>query len=190
MDVDMDEALEMAASQLELAPERLEKLKAFVAQRQQVQLREKGESHEAVALAMQTVPNRPLQMFRLSELLTKASGEEWFAELVTAAVRVKNLLSKAEEEPGAVDASKLSADAEKELYGELGKLTAAAKSAIAGCDWEKLAATMAELAPVIAQFFNDVLVMDKDPQIRANRLALLGECQNFFMHIGDFSILK
>lgn len=190
LDVDMDEALEMAASQLELEPERLEKLKAFVAQRQQVQLREKGESHEAVALAMQTVPNRPLQMFRLSEVLTKASGEEWFAELVAAAVRVKNLLSKAEEEPGAVDASKLSADAEKELYGELGKLTAAAKSAIAGCDWEKLAATMAELAPVIAQFFNDVLVMDKDPQIRANRLALLGECQNFFMHIGDFSILK
>ena len=190
LDIDMDEALKLAADQLDLPPERLEKLRAFMAQRQQVQLREKGESHEAVMLAMQAAPARPLQMFRLSEVLTKAGGEEWFAELINAAVRVKNLLSKSEEAPGAVDRSKLSAEAEKKLYDELGKLTAEAHSAVSSCDWERLAATMAELAPVIAQFFKDVLVMDEDPQIRANRLALLGECQDFFMQIGDFSILK
>ena len=62
--------------------------------------------------------------------------------------------------------------------------------AVEKCDWETLAAIMAELAPVIAQFFNDVLVMDKDPEIRANRIALLSACQKFFMQIGDFSILK
>ncbi|MCR5335835.1 MAG: glycine--tRNA ligase subunit beta, partial [Synergistes sp.] len=190
LDIDMDEALKLAADQLELPPERLEKLRAFMAQRQQVQLREKGESHEAVMLAMQAAPSRPLQMFRLSEVLTKAGGEEWFAELINAAVRVKNLLSKSEEAPGAVDNSKLTAEAEKNLYQELGKLTSEAHNAVSACDWEKLAATMAELAPVIAQFFKDVLVMDDDPRIRANRLALLGECQDFFMQIGDFSILK
>lgn len=190
LDIDMDKMLKLAADQLGLPQERLEKLKAFIAQRQQVQLREKGESHEAIMLAMQAAPSRPLQMFRLSEVLTKAGGEEWFAELINAAVRVKNLLSKAEEVPGSVDRSRLCAEAEINLYDELGKLTAAAHSAVAGCDWEKLAATMAELAPVIAQFFKDVLVMDEDPSIRANRLALLSECQAFFMQIGDFSILK
>ena len=81
-------------------------------------------------------------------------------------------------------------DAERSLYEELEKLTGKAHDAVEKCDWEALAATMAELAPVIAQFFNDVLVMDKDPGVRANRIALLSECQKFFMQIGDFSILK
>ena len=145
---------------------------------------------EAVALAVQTAPSRPLQLYRLAEVLTKAAGEPWFAELVTAAVRVKNLLAKAEGEPGKVDPSKFVADAERNLYEELEKLTGKAHEAVEKCDWETLAAIMAELAPVIAQFFNDVLVMDKDPEIRANRIALLSACQKFFMQIGDFSILK
>lgn len=191
LDMDMDKALEMAAAQLDMPAEQLGKLKAFIALRQQVQLREKGFSHEAVALATQTVKNRPLQMYRLAEVLTKASGEPWFAELVTAAVRVKNLLSKAKnEEIGAVNASLFVSDAEKNLYGELGKLTQEAKSAVENCGWEKLAETMATLAPVIAQFFSEVLVMDPDPAVRGNRLALLKECSNFFMQIGDFSLLK
>ena len=105
-------------------------------------------------------------------------------------MRVKNLLSKSGEEAGSVDAAKFTSEAEKNLYGELGKLTKEAKSAVERCEWDKLAATMAELAPVIAQFFNDVLVMDPDPAVRANRIALLKECQAFFMQIGDFSILK
>lgn len=190
LDVDLDAALEMAAGLLEMPAERLEKLKSFIAQRQQVQLREKGFNHEAVALAIQAAPSRPLQIYRLAEVLTKAAGEPWFDELVTAAVRVKNLLAKAEGEPGKVDPSKFVSDSERKLYEELEKLTGKAREAVEKCDWETLAAVMAELAPVIAQFFNDVLVMDKDPEIRANRIALLNECQKFFMQIGDFSILK
>ena len=31
---------------------------------------------------------------------------------------------------------------------------------------------------------------ETDPAVRANRIALLKECQAFFMQIGDFSILK
>ena len=42
----------------------------------------------------------------------------------------------------------------------------------------------------MGQFFNDVLVMDPDAAVRMNRIALLKECQAFFMQIGDFSILK
>ncbi|MDO5115815.1 MAG: glycine--tRNA ligase subunit beta [Synergistaceae bacterium] len=190
LDIDMDRALEMAASQLEMPAERLEKMKSFIAQRQQVQLREKGFAHEAVALAMQTIPARPLQIYRLAEVLTGASGEAWFAELVTAAVRVKNLLAKAGETSSAVDPAIFTSEAEKKLYEELAKLTVEARSAVDECRWEKLAATMSELAPVIAQFFNDVLVMDSDMAVRANRLALLSECQKFFMRIGDFSLLK
>lgn len=190
LDIDMDKALGMAAKLLDMPEERFDKMKTFIAQREQVQLREKSFSHEAVALAMQTIPSRPLQIYRLAEVLTRASGEPWFAELVTAAVRVKNLLAKADTECAAVAPSKFTSDAERNLYEELVKLTSAMESAVRKFEWEKLASMMADLAPVIAQFFNDVLVMDPDQDVRANRIALLNECQKFFMRIGDFSLLK
>lgn len=190
LDIDMDKALDMAAKLLGMPEERLDKMKTFITQREQVQLREKGFSHEAVALAMQTIPSRPLQIYRLAEVLTRVSGEPWFAELVTAAVRVKNLLAKADTECAVVDPLKFKSDAERNLYEELIKLTSAVESAVRKFEWEKLASMMADLAPVIAQFFNDVLVMDPDQGVRANRIALLNECQKFFMQIGDFSLLK
>ena len=75
--------------------ETLDRIKTFVRQRLQVQLREKGFRHEVVELVLQTVSNRPLQAYRMAETLQKRSDEVWFADLITAAVRVKNILNKA-----------------------------------------------------------------------------------------------
>lgn len=190
LDIDTNELIAKAASPLSLDATTLEKISAFLRLRLQVQLREKGLKHEVIALALQTVAARPLQAFRMAETLQKTSDEPWFAELITAAVRVKNLLAKAGEISGIVDESKFAADSEKALHSKLMQLTTIAKDSVESCDWEKLAGILAELAPVIASFFNDVLVMDKDEAIKNNRLALLGKCQDFFMQVGDFSLLK
>jgi glycyl-tRNA synthetase beta chain len=162
----------------------------FVRQRLQVQLREKGFRHEVVELVLQTISNRPLQAFRMAETLEKRSDEVWFTDLITAAVRVKNLLNKAGITPAEVDLSKLVETSEKQLYEKLLALEEDARVSVDKFDWEKLASVLAELAPVIAQFFNDVLVMDKDVDLRNNRLALLKKCQDFFLLVGDFSLLK
>jgi glycyl-tRNA synthetase beta chain len=161
-----------------------------VRQRLQVQLREKGFRHEVVELVLQTISNRPLQAFRMAETLEKRSDEVWFTDLITAAVRVKNLLNKAGITPAEVDLSKLVETSEKQLYEKLLVLEEDARVSVDKFDWEKLASVLAELAPVIAQFFNDVLVMDKDVDLRNNRLALLKKCQDFFLLVGDFSLLK
>ena len=159
-------------------------------QRLQVQLREKGFRHEVVELVLQTISNRPLQAYRMAETLQKRSDEVWFTDLITAAVRVKNILNKAGSVPGEVDPSLLVEGAEKELYEKLLILEEEVTSAVDRCDWEKLASVLAELAPVIAGFFNDVLVMDENLSVRNNRLALLGKCSDFFLMVGDFSLLK
>lgn len=168
----------------------MDRIKAFVRLRLQVQLREKGFRHEVVELVLQTISNRPLQAFRMAETLQKRSDEVWFADLITAAVRVKNLLNKSGSTPGDVDLSKLFESSEKELYEKLLLLEGEARVSVDKFDWEKLASVLSELAPVIAKFFNDVLVMDEDISLRNNRLALLKKCQNFFLLVGDFSLLK
>jgi len=192
LDIDIEQLIKEAAAPLALDEATLAKISEFLRSRLLVQLKEKGLSHEATMLAMQTIPQRPLQAYRMANALQKIACEEWFAELITAAVRVKNILAKAEGEniPASVREDKLVCDAERELAKALDNLTAPAQEAIKACDWGRLAQLLSQLAPVIAKFFEDVLVMDKDADIRANRLALLAKCQNFFMLIGDFSLLK
>lgn len=190
LDIDTPELIARAGAPLGLTTEMYEKISAFLKLRLQVQLREKGLKHEVVSLALQTIPTRPLQAWRMARALQAKSDEPWFAELITAAVRVKNILGKAGDVSSDVDVSKFVEDAEKALDNKLAELGSSAEKAIEAYDWECLAAVLAELAPVIAGFFNDVLVMDKDESVRNNRLALLAKCQEFFMQVGDFSLLK
>ncbi len=190
LDIDIERLLQKAASAFDMDREMLDRIKAFVRLRLQVQLREKGFKHEVVELVLQTISNRPLQAFRMAQTLQKRSDEVWFTDLITAAVRVKNILNKAGTEPGEVDSSKFAEAAEKALYEKIQVLEEEAKVSVEVCDWEKLASALAELAPVIAGFFNDVLVMDEDPAVRENRLALLKKCSDFFLLVGDFSLLK
>ena len=51
-------------------------------------------------------------------------------------------------------------------------------------------ATLAELRPVVDRFFDDVMVMDPDPALRDNRLALLRSLQELFAPLADFSKLQ
>ena len=46
---------------------------------------------------------------------------------------------------------------------------------------------IAEMRPVVDRFFEEVLVMDEDEQVRKNRLTLLAELLREFSTIADFS---
>ena len=88
------------------------------------------------------------------------------------------------------DEALMSAEAEKNLYSEVKRLEAPVREAVKAYDWEGLAKMLAELSPVVAKFFDDVMVMDKDEIIRSNRLALLAECSRLFSEVGDLSALS
>jgi len=49
--------------------------------------------------------------------------------------------------------------------------------------------TLAALRKPVDDFFDGVMVMDKDPALRANRLALLGTLRELFTDIADLSRL-
>ncbi len=56
---------------------------------------------------------------------------------------------------------------------------------------EQLMEGIKAIAPVLAKFFDDVLVMAEDPQVCQNRLNLLGLIRNYSRQLADFSaILK
>ena len=56
-------------------------------------------------------------------------------------------------------------------------------------DYDKYLKQLAEINPSVEKFFNDVLVMDKDENVKENRLALLTLLKSKYTHLADFSKL-
>ncbi len=49
-----------------------------------------------------------------------------------------------------------------------------------------MAALLAGLLPVIHQYFEDVMVMVEDEALSRNRLTLLRDIDQLFLHLADF----
>jgi len=193
IDADLGKLFDRASEELECGAEVREKAMDFYRQRLYNQLRERGFTHGTTCLAVASMGHRPLQALRMPEAFDKVSGEEWFGSLITAAVRVSNILSKLPDGERAslkLDASGLRLPAEAELLRALEGVGGAVSSALVRDDWEAVCASLADLSPAISGFFDEVMVMDDDPTVRANRLALLEQCKRLFDSIGDFSLLK
>ncbi|MFN5473487.1 MAG: glycine--tRNA ligase subunit beta, partial [Pseudanabaena sp.] len=54
---------------------------------------------------------------------------------------------------------------------------------------EQLMEGIKAITPVLAKFFDDVLVMAEDPQVRQNRLNLLGIIRNYSRQLANFSVI-
>lgn len=103
--------------------------------------------------------------------LKKVRGEERFLSVVLSAKRIANIVKDAPEQD--LEASALVEPAERELFDAFAELRAEIVEAMAERDYERVLFRTADLAPVLDKFFVDVLVMDPDPKVRANRIALL-----------------
>ena len=190
LDFDIGSLLEYAAGDLGLDADQLTALLDFIKTRTQIQLKEKGYAHDLVDLAQTVTKTRHLQTLRLLEAFTAVRNESWYSPLVNSAVRVKNILAKAENVPSAIDPSLFAKDAESALHSAICAADAPVAEAMAKDDWSGLMNVLAGLSPAVAAFFDDVMVMDDDLAIRANRLALLSQCNGLFMRVGDLSKAK
>lgn len=189
---DMNEAVTESCRINEVDDEMKSKILEFMRQRLQAQLREKGYDAELVNLGIAAVGNVPYQAVKLIDTLSLVKNEEWFTGLCGSALRVKNILQKNAKHvsDAAPDESLMSVEAERNLYAEVMRIAGPVHEALNAYDWEGLARMLAELSPVVAKFFDDVMVMDKDEAVRDNRLALLRECNKLFLEAGDLSVLS
>ena len=109
-------------------------------------------------------------------------------ELVQAFTRMYNLVKDVTYT--GVDESLLKEDAERALYEAATKASEASIDAWDNNDYDAVVAVPATLVPVINTFFEDVMVMDKDEAIKANRLQLVRLAYSVMAIIGDISALK
>ena len=109
-------------------------------------------------------------------------------ELVQAFTRMYNLVKDVTY--SGVDEILLKEDAERALYEMATKASEASIDAWDKNDYDAVVAVPATLVPAINTFFEDVMVMDKDEAIKANRLQLVRLAYSVMAIIGDISALK
>ncbi|MGH8317157.1 MAG: glycine--tRNA ligase subunit beta [Steroidobacteraceae bacterium] len=122
------------------------------------------------------------------------------ASLAAANKRVANILRKSGEAQSAppkaasgavapVDPALLQAPAERELFEAMRKRREGVSAATARKDYASSLSLLAQLRPVVDAFFDQVMVMDENPKLRANRLALLAQMRELFAGVADLSRL-
>lgn len=109
-------------------------------------------------------------------------------ELVQAYTRMYNLVKDVEYT--GVNSDLLKEDAEKALFEAATKASEASSAAWEAGDYDAVVAVPATLVPAINKFFEDVMVMDKDEAIKANRLQLVCLAYSVMAIIGDINALK
>jgi glycyl-tRNA synthetase beta chain len=110
--------------------------------------------------------------------------------LTAANKRIANILRKANATPPAeVDVRALREDAEVRLFDSMRALRDSVTAATAQREYAGALGRLAQLRPAVDAFFDQVMVMDENPQLRANRLGLLAQLQSFFAGVADLSRL-
>jgi glycyl-tRNA synthetase beta chain len=113
------------------------------------------------------------------------------AQSLTAAnKRIANILRKANTTPPAeVDVLQLRESAEVRLFDSMRALRDSVAAATAAREYAGALGRLAQLRPAVDAFFDQVLVMDENPRLRANRLSLLTQLQGLFAGVADLSRL-
>jgi glycyl-tRNA synthetase beta chain len=137
-----------------------------------------------------TRPASPLDFdARLKALSTFLELPE-AASLTASNKRIANILRKAPGPlPAEVRVAQLREGAEVRLYDAMRALRTAVAEATARREYTAALGQLAQLRPAVDAFFDQVLVMDEDPQLRSNRLALLAQLQGLFAGVADLSRL-
>jgi glycyl-tRNA synthetase beta chain len=166
-------------------------LHAFILDRLKPYLRDQGfELDEVDALLSlqptrfdQLVPRlRALQAFRL---LPEAEA------LAAANKRIRNILRQAGSVDGlSVDPGLLREPAEQHLARDIESLRREVEPIYARADFTAALKRLAALRPTVDAFFDQVMVMADDPQVRQNRLALLSSLGQLFLGTADISRLQ
>ena len=125
--------------------------------------------------------------------LTEFSRTPDYEAAVRTFKRVTNILRKqagAEDVPGHWDPSLLREDAEKGLALTLESALPRLDSLWAAHDHAAALACLGELRPSVDAFFDNVMVMCEEEELRRNRLSMLHELGARFVRLADFSALQ
>jgi glycyl-tRNA synthetase beta chain len=181
-----------AATKVEAVRLRVE---VFFAERLEFYLREaKGQAYDVVKAVLAAGANDVRDTVARAEAVTAVRGSEDFAAVSAAFKRMKNILAQAnmdgDKSSGIAafsgNASQLH-PAQRDLLLVSATAAETVKALAAQREYVKALETIATLRKPVDAFFDQVMVMDADEEVRNGRLILLMMIVRTFSGIADFS---
>jgi glycyl-tRNA synthetase beta chain len=160
----------------------LERLRAYFAER--------GVTAEVFAAVHARSPRQPLDFARRVAAVQAFSELSDSASLAAANKRIQNILRQADGAiPSGVKDDLFRDDAEWDLAAKLVGLSPRVQAMLRNGDYAAALTALARLREPVDTFLDQVKVMDDDPAVRGNRLALLNVIHELFSATADISRL-
>jgi len=155
----------------------------FIAARQEALLLAEGYRHDVVTAVLAAQGHDPAGAARAAAALTAAIQEPDWLPVLQAYARCARIVRN-EKVHGVVDPRRLSQPEERTLFAALENTPRPIDSV------PTLVGSLRALVPPITAFFDEVLVMDPDAKVRADRLALVQRVVELADGIADLSKLE
>jgi glycyl-tRNA synthetase beta chain len=169
-----------------------EAVRAFFRERLEFYLREHlGHAYDVVNAVLAAGADDVLDAVARAAAVSEVRGSADFSSISVAFKRIKNILRQARESGKRIgqeiDTSLLREDAEKILAMQIPEIASAVASFGQSREYSRALAEIARIRPAVDAFFDKVMVMVADENLRGNRLALLQTLLQEFSTIADFS---
>ena len=167
-------------------------IRSFFRERLEFYLKEaRGYAYDVVKAVLAAGADDIVDAAARAEAVSKVRGSADFESISVAFKRTKNILRQAEENKrhvaDRVELPVLREDSEKELATLIPRAATVVEKLRATGNYQASLMEIAKLRPAVDKFFDKVMVMVDDDNLRANRLALLQTLIKEFSTIADFS---
>jgi glycyl-tRNA synthetase beta chain len=136
-------------------------------------------------------PARPLEFDRRLHAVRQFRELAEYSDLIAANKRISNILRQSGELKSVqVKPELLVEQSELQLYEQAMNLSKQILPLIRASDHGEILRKLAVLRDPIDSFFDDVMVMAEDKQIRRNRVALVGFVSRLFREVAEISLLQ
>ena len=167
-------------------------IRTFFRERVEFYLKEaRGYAYDVVKAVLAADSDDVVDAAARAEAVSKVRGSADFESISVAFKRTKNILRQAEENKrhvaDRVELPVLREDSEKELATLIPRAATVVEKLRATGNYQAALMEIAKLRPAVDKFFDKVMVMVDDDNLRANRLALLQTLIKEFTTIADFS---
>ena len=187
-DWEVDDLLDFSCVGLEAdSVELRSEIKVFLGRRLRWILEGQGIEYDVVNAIMEAEMGSIVGARGRARALQEIREEPEFEVLAVAFKRIRNILSTREAEDGGVDESLLVESAEQNLFSAFADLQSHLAGPLASGEYRDVLARMAALGGPVDRFFDEVMVLTEDQQLRHNRLRLLHRISEMFLQIADIS---
>ena len=164
-------------------------LTAFFYDRLSASLREQGFSAQEVEAVLALRPQQLSDITRRLQAVRAFVALPESQALAAANKRIGNILKKADDVQGEVNARLLTEAAEKALFQTMQQLTPEARKLWAAGDYTASLQTLSALRKPVDAFFDDVMVNAEDLALRQNRQRLLKQLHVAMNQVADLACL-